>query len=233
MLVRVLMRDDESTDLRRSRQAMSHRGAHNQLVRLRQAMAPDGRTSDPQEWVRSLSDESEFEWKTYVAFHPDCDAIVGPSIQEFGAVFVRAWDRNMDQPRMDFVVSRTDDTVVRLHPSSKQHGVPLYDNSIANWLTPPAEQELWKLGFHGTRAAMPGSALVRSSEGFHAVHQQDVIGRSQACTYLERKWELWQARHREKGGDGMPVSQHRARGGDRRGWAGQAHEARAVVSRGT
>ena len=218
MLVPMRMRADEPADLRHSRQPVSHRGAHNALVALRKAMAPGGKGTEPVEWVRNLSDEREFQWKTYVAFHPECDSIVGPGITEFAAMFVRAWDRNMDQARMDFLVVCTDYSVVRLHPSSKQHGVALFDDTVANWLTPPGEEELWKLGLHGTRAATPGSSLGRNPHGFHGVHQQDLIGRTQAREYLRRKVELWQARCREEGGERMPVSQHRAHGGERRGW---------------
>jgi len=205
MLVPVRMRADEPADLRHSRQPVSHRGAHNALVALRKAMALGGKGTEPVEWVRNLSDEREFQWKTYVAFHPECDSIVGPGITEFAAMFVRAWDRNMDQARMDFLVVCTDYSVVGLHPSSKQHGVALFDDTVANWLTPPGEEELWKLGLHGTRAATPGSSLRRQgSHGFPGVHQQDVIGRTQAREYLRRKVELWQAQCREEGESACP-----------------------------
>ena len=181
---------------------MSHRGAHNALARLREAMAPGGKGSVVQEWVRNLSDESDFEWKTYLAFHPQCDSIIGPGVTAFAAFFVRAWDQNMQMPRMDFVVFRADFSVVRLHPSSKQHGVPLDHTTISHWLTLQAEDELWKVGLAGALASTQGVAMIRGQEGFSAVHQQDVIGRTQVQLFLNRKLEQWEARRREAEGEG-------------------------------
>ncbi len=68
--------------------------------------------------------EHLFPWRSYVACHEDAHAIIGSGIALAMAEFIEGTkDPNRGgQPRLDFVLHRTDGTYCCLHPGSKKRG---------------------------------------------------------------------------------------------------------------
>ena len=68
--------------------------------------------------------EQLFPWRSYVACHEDAHAIIGSGIALAMAEFIEGTkDPNRGgQPRLDFVLHKTDGTYCRLHPGSKKRG---------------------------------------------------------------------------------------------------------------
>ena len=101
--------------------------------------------------IRDLTNEEG--WRNYLACHPYAREIIGEGVAGFDARFLNALEPNRDklnlpgnfgQHRFDFVVHRVDGTAVRLHPSEKQDGKPVF-----------GRLEDWEIG---TRAPTPGQA---------------------------------------------------------------------------
>ena len=76
--------------------------------------------------------EHLFPWRSYVACHEDAHAIIGSGIALAMAEFIEGTkDPNRGgQPRLDFVLHRTDGTYCRLHPGSKNAVMPSPSSSL-------------------------------------------------------------------------------------------------------
>jgi hypothetical protein len=120
------------------------RQAHNFLKKWRDA-------TDKRE---DLFDCAQFDWIGYIKHHQDKEAIIPGRVSIIGFEIVRlaVVDLNTHAGRVDFVVHRDDDQVVRLHPSQNQEARPVI-----------------------TRADVDGGAVVRhggrveSGRGEHAL----------------------------------------------------------------
>ena len=58
------------------------------------------------------------DWRVYLAFHPVARQIIGDDVYRFEVGSLGAWDANVEQRCVDFVVRRVDGTDVRLHHGS-------------------------------------------------------------------------------------------------------------------
>ena len=94
---------------------VGRRAAHTFLAKWR-AENPTGTGDD-------LTEGSEFDWRSYVGQHLDREVIfsTGLLIERF-SIRKMEWlfDTNTREPRVDFVVRRSDGSAVRLHPGTKQ-----------------------------------------------------------------------------------------------------------------
>ena len=102
-----------------SRLPVGRRGAHAFLAKWRAATG----AANPTGTIADLTDGSEFDWLSYVGQHPDREVIFSAGLRVEG-FYIRKmqwlFDTNMHEPRVDFVVRRSDGSAVRLHPSSNQ-----------------------------------------------------------------------------------------------------------------
>ena len=94
------------------------RQAHNFLKRWRDAS--DNRQMD-------LFDCAQFDWIGYIKHHPDKAVIIPGRVCIIGFEIARlaVVDVNLHTARVDFVVHRDDDQVVRLHPSQSREARPV------------------------------------------------------------------------------------------------------------
>ena len=94
------------------------RQAHNFLKRWRDAS--DNRHMD-------LFDCAQFDWIGYIKHHPDKELIMPGRVCITGFEIARlaVIDVNTHTARVDFLVHRDDDQVVRLHPSQNQEARPV------------------------------------------------------------------------------------------------------------
>ena len=71
-------------------------------------------------------------WRAYIAFHPQRNRLIGPGIDCFYMYFMPEVDPNRaGQLRLNYVMERTDGTVVLLHPGRRasQDALPLFLNA--------------------------------------------------------------------------------------------------------
>ena len=90
-----------------------HKLARDALNAITQAGVHSTASKDLDDW---------FPWKEYIACHDDAPDIIGEGVTHAVAEFIEnTSDGNRGgQPRLDFVVYRSDGTYCRLHPGSKQ-----------------------------------------------------------------------------------------------------------------
>ena len=143
--------------------------------------------------------------RQYVLCREDRDLIIGDGIVGLFGGFVESEDKNLKEPRWDFVAFRVDDTVARFHPSSKNSGkVVIQLLHVFRWNGGvPAQSLVVPPGpppgdpSASTPAAPPPSAALASTtkasmrqladgsyEGYHAA---DLISAKQAKAWLMQR----------------------------------------------
>ena len=128
--------------------------APNKQVTMRQAHNFLKRWRDATDNREDLFDCEQFDWIGYIRHHQDKEVIIPDMVSIIGFEIVRlaVLDLNTHAGRVDFVVHRDDDRVVRLHPSDNREARPVI-----------------------TRADVDGGAVVRhggrveSGRGEHAL----------------------------------------------------------------
>lgn len=160
---------------------MSRRAAHDVLAGIRQMMST-------RHWAcYDITDSPEANWRAYLAYHPQGQEIVGPGVYRFEVRRLAAWDPNMQDRRVDFVVRRVDGTDVRLHPGSQKDTVPIF-GVLTDWLqeekTPPP----------APAPAASRGLINRDHHGWHCMAQSDVLGRVQMQRWLRQRLDMWEAR---------------------------------------
>ena len=160
---------------------VGHKRAHDVLSKLRTDMSSKCKPGCPSailEHTKDLSSGEIFDWRNYVANHPESDLIIGTGITAFQAMFLEhSTDKNMGMARFDFVVTRTDGSSVRLHPSASKHGKPVVQGQSR-------EVDLRRLS---------------RCKGFVNRSQQDVIGRSSLQRFLNGLVTAWEASEPPRG----------------------------------
>ena len=92
------------------------------------AFLAEWRTANAQ-WTLDLTDRPDlFEWRSYLARHPDRAMFWtdGRRLRKFAISRIDSvMDNNTHEPRVDFLLLFTDQTVIRLHPGSKNETRPV------------------------------------------------------------------------------------------------------------
>ena len=113
------------------------RGQGNKLLKEVRTDMSGGLTDDNirmvREQVRDLSHSHIDFWRPYLGSLPRfARQVIGPGVVFFGfQFFLDEYDSNTKQSRGDFVVVRSDMTVVRLHPDKSADAKPLIGDSLA------------------------------------------------------------------------------------------------------
>ena len=89
--------------------------AHRLLTELRKRH----RNTQNVVFRHDLTHSQELDWRAWLSQRGDAADIVGPGIKSFGFVWLDSRDSNMRERRGDFLVQRTDDVDIRLHPQQK------------------------------------------------------------------------------------------------------------------
>ena len=160
----------------------------------------------------------------YILCRPDRELIIGDGIVGLFGGFVQSEDKNLNEPRWDFVAFRVDDTVARFHPSKINAGkVVIQPLEVFRWegdvpaqslVVPPGPPPGASASASTPAPAPPDApATTRASirrmpdgsfEGYHAA---DLISAKQAKAWLKgplavtgrrrvlRTWVLRRPRH--------------------------------------
>ena len=88
--------------------SISHRSAHDFLEALRVRSSGPG--------FMDLTDNTAFDWRTYLLYREDYKKIIGTGVVGFGFQRFNWIDPRTEELRTDFVVLRQDGSAVRLHP---------------------------------------------------------------------------------------------------------------------
>ena len=120
-----------------------------------------------------LTEHPTFDWQGFVANLPNALEVVGPGVRGFGFLTMEeVKDRSKkgeDRVRNDFVVLRTDDVAVRLHPhKGKTHDAkPIFGN-VADWLKSnrdtPAATPSFHAGEEGAKITVAALQTVGAME---------------------------------------------------------------------
>ena len=115
---------------------VSRRRAHGWLRQLR-LQASNG--EQVMEEAVDLTDDQAYDWRGYVANHPQCEDIVGPGIIHFEFRFINSVEHNTESQghvlpvyRADFIAHRVDGSAARVHPSSSQEAQVVV-GTLAQW----------------------------------------------------------------------------------------------------
>ncbi len=186
---------------------VSHKRAHKVLHRMRQDLTVAGITPAAplgfsEETVDMTDlDTEEFDWRGYVCNRTSLEQLrelVGEGITRFELRFLTlAWDKNLNQPRCDFVAHRLNRTCVRFHPSATSDGVPVIGR-MADWCAQVHPTTLLDRVIV-TPLDAPQGEIPRASEHnsyFSNISQSDVIGRKQAVQFIELASRAWLEGHR-------------------------------------
>ena len=115
---------------------VARKRAHGWLRQLR-LQASDG--AQVVEEAVDLTDDQAYDWRGYVANHPQCEDIVGPGIIHFEFRFINSVEHNTESQghdlpvyRADFIAHRVDGSAARVHPSSSQEAQVVV-GTLAQW----------------------------------------------------------------------------------------------------
>ena len=111
--------------------SVTHKNAYDYLNALRARMPPS-------RWM-DLTDNSVFDWRTYLLYREDFARIIGPGVVAFEFHQFNSWDTWTNDWRTDFVVRRVDGTDFRLHPYPKKYSgqpeaEPVGPGQLDEWL---------------------------------------------------------------------------------------------------
>ncbi len=159
---------------------------HTLLCRLRQEHGHGALEDRP---TIDVSEETD-AWRSYLAWRPDAEALIGSGVWRFEFRFLDAMDSNTRDYRADFIIRRTDGTDVRLHPGAID-AVPVY-GQLAQW---QASTSAWPGLLHGAAPAPTrGSWAARvakvddgGNQRYDRVSQADVYGRQAAKRFLDEQ----------------------------------------------
>merc|ERR1712039_176380 len=70
-------------------------------------------------FLHDLTHSQELNWRVWLSQRGDAKDIVGPGIKKFAFVWLESGDSNTRERRGDFLVQRTDEWDLRLHPQQK------------------------------------------------------------------------------------------------------------------
>jgi hypothetical protein len=121
----LLSQDDVTALARDSSKRVSRKRAHEFLKKMRVEL-------DFTNPSRDLTDGTEFDWRGYIAAHPEGPRIVGPGVCAFEVALLGTNEPNAKFVpvehcnRCDFIASRVDGTAVRMHPSSNREAMLVF-----------------------------------------------------------------------------------------------------------
>ncbi len=186
----VVFTREDAAQLRLSGAYMSMKEAHTGLNACRERFPSDGSdVNDP---------SAVFDWRLYLASHPNCDELIGSGVKSFWFCWLRHTDPNTRELRSDFVV-RTADGDVRLHPQSKKNCKGVKEalhvhGNLDIWLRRPlatsqgpgsSQEDIWP-----TELAR---LTERRLEPYHTIAASDTntYGRAKAVQFLQDYTTAW------------------------------------------
>ena len=173
---RVLLTPEEACALAARPEArVSRKNAHAFLKQAREEFEATG------EDQRDLSDGQAFDWRGYVAAHPDRDTIVGEGVCGFEVKLLGVSETNHTKTpgehsfRCDFVAHRVDGSSARMHPSQKREAIVVL-----------GDPRFWALPDAGGSWAIPAApASTRSATGaYHGISQSDTFTPRQLSAFV-------------------------------------------------
>ena len=176
--------------------AISHKAAHKCLKECRAWMSDN--EGGVRYWEWDLTD-GQFDWRRYLRHHPASVELICSGVTKFEVRFLSSWDHNMQQPRCDFIVHRTDGTAARVHPSSTAPG-QIVTGMLDEWLPHGHTRPLLLDQNAGAAEHNTAGAAEHNARGsFRTLHQVDTISRKAAGEFLQRNLQVWRAREHPRG----------------------------------
>ena len=176
--------------------------APNKQVTMRQAHNFLKKWRDATDKREDLFDCAQFDWIGYIKHHQDKEAIIPGRVSIIGFEIVRlaVVDLNTHAGRVDFVVHRDDDQVVRLHPSQHHEARPVITRADVDGgavVRHGGRVESGR-GEHALSFTAGAGAKGREGKGGgkNAVHFQrastsDVLPPSEVRRWLDERAALW------------------------------------------
>jgi len=121
------------------------------------------------------------DWRVYLAFHPVARQIIGDDVYRFEVGSLGAWDANMEQRCVDFVVRRAGGTDVRLHHGSVKGTVSIF-GQLADWLSDARAAPL------PPAPAVSRGLIHRDRDGFHGLASGVKISRATSSSGSTNAW---------------------------------------------
>ena len=173
--------------------------AHRFLTELRRRH----RDTQNEKFWHDLTDSQELNWRVWLSQRPDAAKIVGPGIKKFAFVWLDSEDSNTRERRGDFLVQRTDDKDIRLHPQQKANrhtGLKEACLVWGNWA------RLWDptismYGRHEALAAPQGQGASRfpATGSYANLSQADFVGKLRAISFLNHEADVWDSKPHPRG----------------------------------